>query len=254
MVIGSTGGRAARRGAYRDAPKLGRGPPDQRSGRAQGLRTRNPDADRGDRPPRGGSLARAGRGDPGCDRAPVLCVPREHAARPSGAAPGAARAGRLAGTRATEPAAPSRRGARDRVEVVLRGVPRARRGVRANLLGTRRPRDYRGDARDRGETPDRELEDAAAALGAYALQRLNGLEVALVDLPSGQPRARGRRLAAPVLPREEPAREREVRHVAHAVAQAEREHLGVVVAVEEAVLVLDGDDRDAARRGGGDLG
>src|SRR6188472_856704 len=98
MVIGSSGGRAARRGAYRDAPKLGRGPPDQRSGRAPGLRARHPDADRGDRPARGRPLEREGGGDPGCDRAPVIGLAREHAARPPGAAPGTARADRIAGS------------------------------------------------------------------------------------------------------------------------------------------------------------
>ena len=54
-----------------------------------------------------------------------------------------------------------------------------------------------------------------------------------------EPRPSGRRLASPVLPGQEAAREREVRDVGDAELATERQHCLVVGALEQAVVVLE---------------
>ena len=63
----------------------------------------------------------------------------------------------------------------------------------------------------------------------------DAVEALVLDLTAREPRPCRRRLAAPVLAGEQAAREREVRDVRDAELTAEREHVDVVAALEQAV-------------------
>ena len=82
-----------------------------------------------------------------------------------------------------------------------------------------------------GERAHRELVQRAPALLREGSERLDAVEALIVDLPALEPRARRSRLAAPVLPRQQAAREREVGDVRDAELPTEREHVRVVVAL-----------------------
>ena len=83
-------------------------------------------------------------------------------------------------------------------------LPLAGRGVRAHLLGGGRAGDHRGDRRLRGEAADRDVEQPptprSRANASSASIRVPAVVVD-VEPAAGQPRALGRRLAAPVLAR-----------------------------------------------------
>jgi hypothetical protein len=76
-----------------------------------------------------------------------------------------------------------------------------------------------------------------AAVGGEALERLDAVELRVVDRAALQPRS-GCDRSAPVLAGQEPAREREVRDVRDAELAAEREHIGVVPTLEQRVVVV----------------
>ena len=117
-----------------------------------------------------------------------------------------------------------------------------------HLLGARRAGDHGRDAGLRRERGDRELEQRAAALARECLQRLEPVEGGVVDLAPLEPRPLRTRLAAPVLAGEQAAREREVGHEAHVQSLRERQHVVLGFTLEQAVLVLDGDEPRPAVR------
>src|SRR5206468_10072594 len=103
--------------------------------------------------------------------------------------------------------------------------------------------------RPRDERAEGKLQQRPPALGGDALERLDTVVGLVVDLLSGEARPRRRRLAAPVLAREQAAREREVRDEADAELGAGGQHVLLGAALEQAVAVL----HDGDGRGGGSL-
>jgi hypothetical protein len=76
-------------------------------------------------------------------------------------------------------------------------------------------------------------------------QRVDTVELLVVDLPAGETRSLRSRLATPVLAGEQPAGEGEIRDVGDAELPAEREDVLVVIAPEKVVVILK--DREPCR-------
>src|SRR5687768_5088250 len=82
------------------------------------------------------------------------------------------------------------------------------------------------------------MQGVAALLGERR-QCLHAVEALALDRAAREPRPLRRWLSLAVLAREEPTREREVRDVRHSELATEREDVGVIAALEEAVVVLE---------------
>ena len=122
--------------------------------------------------------------------------------------------------------------------------------VRAHLLGLRRSGDHRGDGGLRREPADRHARAAHAALLRERLEASTRSRLARPPISRPvQPRALRRRLAAAVLAGEQAAREREVRDDRRARAARRPAPPRPRLALEQAVLVLDGDEAACRSRG-----
>ena len=103
--------------------------------------------------------------------------------------------------------------------------------------------------------PNARSRSAMPRASANCLQRLRAIPAHVGDLLTGEA-SLGRLLAATVLAGEQPAREREVRQEADPEPLARRQHLVLRLALDERVVVLDGDEArraPVARRGLGGL-